>query len=106
MLQVEAGVVELAVLIGVVVVANAALSTWLARYGFGPGPALRQFIVTGLLNVGIVAVMLLVNLLGDSTDPGRLTFFVLLITLLVTLYDRYRPEYLARFSGDEQTASA
>ena len=106
MLQVEAGVVELAVLIGIVVVANAALSTWLARYGFGPGPALRQFIVMGLLNVGIVAVMLLVNLLGDSTDPGRLTFFVLLITLLVTLYDRYRPEYLARFATDEQTASA
>jgi hypothetical protein len=101
MLQVEAGVVELAVLIGVVVVANAALSTWLARYGFGPGPALRQFIVTGLLNVGIVAVMLLVNLFGDATDPGRLAFFVLLITLLVTLYDRYRPEYLARFDRSD-----
>ncbi len=67
----------------------------------GPDRRFRQFIVTGLLNVGIVAVMLLFDLLGDSTDPGRLTFFVLLVTLLVTLYDRYRPEYLARFDRSD-----
>ncbi|MGD8685058.1 MAG: hypothetical protein PVG27_14005, partial [Chloroflexota bacterium] len=107
MLQVRADPLELSILVGIVLVANAALSAWLERYGFGPGPALRQFIVTGLLNVGIVIVMLLVfELLGDPAEPERLGIFVLLITLLVTLYDRYRPEYVARFSRDEATAEA
>ena len=98
MLGVRPDPLELSFLIGLVVVANAALSTWLQRFGFGPGPALRQFIVTGLLNVGIVAVLLLLfDLLGAPADAATLGFFVLLVTLLVTLYDRYRPEYLARF---------
>jgi hypothetical protein len=102
MLGVRPDPLELSFLIGLVVVANAALSTWLQRFGFGPGPALRQFIVTGLLNVAILAVLLLIfDLLGAPADAPRLGFFVLLVTLLVTLYDRYRPEYLARF---EQTA--
>ncbi len=98
MLGVRPDPLELSFFVGLVVVANAALSTWLQRYGFGPGPALRQFIVTGLLNIGIVAVLLLLfDLLGAPADAPRLGFFVLLVTLLVTLYDRYRPEYLARF---------
>jgi hypothetical protein len=98
MLGVRPDPLELSFFIGLVVVANAALSTWLQRFGFGPGPALRQFIVTGLLNIGIVAVLLLLfDLLGAPADAPRLGFFVLLVTLLVTLYDRYRPEYLARF---------
>jgi hypothetical protein len=98
MLGVRADPLEVSFLIGLVVVANAALSTWLQRFGFGPGPAVRQFVVTGLLNVAIVALLLLVfELLGAPADATRLGFFVLLVTLLVTLYDRYRPEYLARF---------
>jgi hypothetical protein len=103
MLQVHAGVVELSIIVGIIVIANAALSAWLERYGFGPGPALRQFIVTGLLNLGIVVVMLLAfELLGDPAETDRLGTFVLLITLLVTLYDRYRPEYVARFAATDQ----
>jgi hypothetical protein len=107
MLNVRSEPLELAILVGIVLVANAALSAWLERYGFGPGPALRQFIVTGLLNIGIVVAMLLVfEILGDPAEPERLGIFVLLITLLVTLYDRYRPEYVARFGKDEAAAQA
>jgi hypothetical protein len=40
------------------------------------------------------------DLLGYPIDGQNTGFFVFLITLLVTLYDRYRPEYVARFSKD------
>ncbi len=107
MLGVRTDPIEFTLLIGIVVVANAALSTWLERYGFGPGAALRQFVVTGLLNIAIVGVLLLVfDVLGAPAEPTRLGFFVVLVTLLITLYDRYRPEYLARFSQEEDPRAA
>ena len=99
MLEVESDPMRMALIVGLVVVVNAALSTWLERLGFGPGPALRQFLITGLLNIAVVAVLLLLtSLLGDAADPYKLGFYVFLVTLLVTLYDRYRPEYVARFA--------
>ena len=98
---------QLAVLVGVIIVLNAALSAWLARQGFGPGPALRQFIVTALLNVGIlVALLALVGVLGSPIALERVAFLLLLVTLLVTLYDRYRPEYVARFATSPGVAAA
>ena len=106
MLNVQAEPIGIAILIGIVVVGNAALSLLLERQGFGPGPALRQFAVTGLLNIAVVIVMFFVfDLLGYPIDGQNTGFFVFLITLLVTLYDRYRPEYVARFSKDEPKAS-
>jgi hypothetical protein len=106
MLNVHAEPIDMAVIIGLVVVANAVLSTLLERQGFGPGPAFRQFIITGLLNVAIVVVMFFIfDLLGRPLEGQDTGFFILLITLLVTLYDRYRPEYLARFAKDEAAAA-
>jgi hypothetical protein len=105
-LQVHAGPLELSIILGIVVVANAASSIWLERRGFGTGAALAQFVVTGLLNIGIVAVIAVIfEVLGTPVDLTNAGFLVLLVTLLVTLYDRYRPEYLARFTPAE-TAEA
>jgi hypothetical protein len=105
-LQVHAGPLELSIILGIVVVANAASSIWLERRGFGTGAALAQFVVTGLLNIGIVAVIVVIfEVLGTPVDLTNVGFLVLLVTLLVTLYDRYRPEYLARFTPAE-TAEA
>ena len=106
MLNVQSEPIGIAVLVGIVVIGNAALSLVLERQGFGPGPALRQFIVTGLLNIVVVFVMFFVfDLLGYPIDGQNTGFFVFLITLLVTLYDRYRPEYVARFSKVEPEPS-
>ena len=98
-LQVHGGPVEIALILGIVVVANGALSTMLERRGFGPGAALRQFAVTGLLNVAIGVVLVAIfEMLGDPLDLANAFFLLLVVTLLVTIYDRYRPEYLARFT--------
>ncbi|MFV2061899.1 MAG: hypothetical protein ACC726_00115 [Chloroflexota bacterium] len=110
MLQLRADPLELSIIVAVVVIANATLSAFLERRGFGPGAALRQFIVTGLLNIGIVvALVAILQLLGDPIELVNLYsigFMLFLITLLVTLYDRYRQEYLARFATDQPTPSA
>ena len=107
MLDVHAKPLEMAAIVSIIVVGNAVLSTLLERQGFGPGPALRQFIVTGLLNVAVVIVLYLIfELLGSPLNGENTVFFVVLITLLVTLYDRYRPEYVARFSKEEPAPAA
>ena len=107
MLDVQAEPIGIAVIIGIVVFGNAVLSTLLERQGFGPGPALRQFVVTGVLNIVVVVVMFFVfDLLGYPIAGENTLFFVLLITLLVTLYDRYRPEYVARFQQADPGAPA
>ncbi|HSM33338.1 MAG TPA: hypothetical protein VK987_04555, partial [Anaerolineae bacterium] len=100
MLGLRSDPIELAFILGIVVIANAALSTAFERRGFGPGPAVRQFVVTGLLNVAILAVVLFVLTGFEDVGPllRRLGFLLLLVTLLITLYDRYRPEYVARFT--------
>ncbi len=105
MLNVSAEPITMSIIVAIVVVGNAILSTLLERQGFGPGPAVRQFIVTGLLNIVVVAVMFFVlDVLGSPIGGDRTMFFVILITLLMTLYDRYRPEYLARFRKDDVPA--
>jgi hypothetical protein len=100
MLGLRTDPIELAFILGIVVIANAALSTAFERRGFGPTTALMQFIVTGLLNVAILAVVLFVLTGFEDVGPllRRLGFLLLLVTLLITLYDRYRPEYVARFA--------
>ena len=86
-------------------VANAILSTAFARRGFGPRNAFIQFLVTGLLNAGIlVAILIGLQLGGEELDFRRLGFMLLLVTLLVTLYDRYRPEYVGRISPEGRAA--
>ncbi len=102
LLGLRADAVGLSLTVGLIIVTNAALSAWLERRGFGPGPALRQFLVTGLLNAAIVVSLAIIfETLGSPIDLYRIGFMLVLVTLLVTLYDRYRPEYVARFSPAE-----
>ena len=106
-LGVEAEPLQLTIIVSIVVIANAGLSTLLERRGFGPTAALRQFVFTGLLNLGIVAVLGLVyRVAGSPFDLTTAFVYLLLITLLVTLYDRYRPEYVARFAKSDKAAPA
>jgi len=97
---------ELSIIMAVIVIANATLSTILERRGFGPTAALRQFFFTGLLNLGIFAgIVLVYEVLGTPVDMANTFFYLLLVTLLVTLYDRYRPEYLARYAEDPEPST-
>ncbi|MEJ2211576.1 MAG: hypothetical protein P8129_21425, partial [Anaerolineae bacterium] len=72
----------------------------LARRRFGWAFTLRQFVVVGALNAGLALLYVtLRSVLGHATSLGNALFFALLLTLLVTLFDRYRQVYLMRFES-------
>ena len=60
---------------------------------------IRQFGAMLIVNVVVVAIgqFVLSSLTGRRLEHALV--FVLLLTLIVTLYDRYRPIHLARFAG-------
>jgi len=94
---------QLVIGVALIVTVNTVLSHWLARRGFGWAFALRQFVVMAVVNLGLIlAYALLRSGLGDAISIGNVLFFVLLLTLLVTLFDHYRQVYLMRFFGLEE----
>jgi hypothetical protein len=96
---VRASIFEIILGVAVVVFANVITSHWLSAHGRHWKSIVREFFGMALVNFGIV--MLYANLLVNSDEPiqlGITLFFALLLTLLVTLYDRYRHVYDLRFS--------
>jgi hypothetical protein len=81
-----------------VILASTVISEAMVRRGSGWDTVMRQFGVMLVVNIAIVLVgRLVVAALTDRSIEHALVF-VLLITLIVTLYDRYRPIHLARFA--------
>ncbi len=86
---------QLALAVTILVVANTFVSEWLQGHGDGWRSTMQQFIVTSVMNVGLTFTFLWALPMEISTTALQSTlFFLLLITLLVTYYDRYRPSYL------------
>jgi hypothetical protein len=94
---------HLAVGLALVVTANTALTHWLARRGFGWTFSLGQFLVMAAVNAGLVLLFaFLPHGLDRPLGVGIALFFALLLTLLVTLFDRYRQVYLMRFGPGQR----
>jgi hypothetical protein len=90
---------QFAVGVPVIVLVNTALSHWLARRGFGWAFSLWQFVVLAAVNlIGLLVYAFLRTRFDDPVRVLNILFFVVLLTLLITLYDRYRQVYLMRFS--------
>lgn len=92
---------DLQLVLGVtfIVILNTMLSHWLARRGFGWAFTTLQFLVLVTVNSLLLLVYsVLRNMLGDSVAATNAIFFVLLFSLLITLYDRFRQVYLIRFN--------
>lgn len=97
----QASVASVAIGVGVVIVANTVISELLVRRGVRWGAAV-EFVIMAIVNALIVAVFFVVlPFTGGSIDTPATLFAVLLLTLLVTLYDRFRPYYVARSSRAE-----
>src|SRR3954447_6296536 len=84
--------------VAVLVLVNTVISSILIRSGERPHGADRQLVVTLAINVAIVLVgqLVLPDLRGAQLEHALV--FVLLLSLIVTFYDRYRPLYKARFA--------
>jgi hypothetical protein len=79
--------------IGVVVVLNSAISLWRIQSGSRYGSTFVQFLAMGAVNVAIVgAGVLLRRTFGISAylPVQDALFYLLLLTLVITMYDRYR----------------
>ena len=97
MLGVNAQPLPLAIGVGLVILANTAISEWMIRHGHSWSTVFNQFVAMLAVNVGIVlAGQLALRMIGRYPLDQALVF-VLLLTLIVTLFDRYRPVHVARF---------
>ena len=88
----------IAIGVGLVILVNTSVSEWFIRHGRRWGSVVRQFGLMLALNVAIVGVAGMVLGLVSAEPFQHALVFVLLLTLIVTLYDRYRPVHLTRFS--------
>ncbi|MEU8242261.1 hypothetical protein AB0C07_28755 [Actinoplanes missouriensis] len=80
------------------VVVNAAISLASARAARSVESVLTAFTVRALINIGLVWLAdWLLPRAGGDLDPAVALFFVLLLSLITLLDDRYRPIYEIRF---------
>jgi hypothetical protein len=98
MLDLRVPPVSLAVAVAVVVVLTTAISHWLTRRGSTPEGAVRQFLVTAAVIGAVVFVLTLITPLPGGDGALVMTlFFVVLMSVLITMYDRFLPRHVARF---------
>ncbi|HYN33284.1 MAG TPA: hypothetical protein VES40_11715 [Ilumatobacteraceae bacterium] len=73
-----------------IVLANAGLSIWLARRGNGWSSLALESVVLAIVNTTLLIAY--AAIVGDGEiDRSIALFFGLLLTVLIVLYDRYRP---------------
>jgi hypothetical protein len=103
---VRASNVQLAVGVAVVVLANTALTESMARSGVGWPSLALQFAASVVVNLGVVVAfdLVLLPIAGGRINLAHTLFFALLLTLLVTLYDRYQPFHAARLAAARTAA--
>ena len=78
--------------VSVVVIANAVISHWLAARGTHWRSTATEFASLAAINLGIgVLYILIMPSFGAEVGRIGLLFFTFLLTLIITLYDRYRP---------------
>ena len=92
--------VQLFTYVAVFVLLNAVISLWVARRAWSTESVLVTFAVRLVVNVGLLVGVELLR--GRAISLGDAMFFVLLFTVLITLYDRYRPVHEYRFHPAEQ----
>jgi hypothetical protein len=80
----------------ILITIDSLLGLWTARRSRGISSIFWAFIWLALANGVIVAIGQLTRA-DDELRLGNVIFFVLLLTLIVTLYDRYEPFHGVRF---------
>jgi hypothetical protein len=100
MLDLRVAPVSLGVAVAIVVVLTTAISHWLTRRGSTPEGAVRQFLVTAVVIGAVVLGLVLVTPLPGGQGAILMTlFFVVLMSVLITMYDRFLPRHVARFQA-------
>jgi hypothetical protein len=88
---------EIIVGAAILITIDSMLGLWTARRSRGIASTARAFVWLALANAAVVAVAELLDRGEDEIPLGNTIFFVALLTLIVTLYDRYEPYHGVRF---------
>lgn len=97
---VRASDIQIAFGVAILIIINTELSQWLARRGTKWKSILREFIVMSAVNLILVLLFdFLLVIYGGSIILLDTLFFALLLTLNVTLYDRYRRVQIWTYTG-------
>jgi hypothetical protein len=94
---VQAALSSIVLALAVVITVNAALSHAAARRAWSVESALVEFALLAAVNAALV--LLAEQLLDRALRVGPTLFFVLLVALVVTTYDRYRPVHDVRHAA-------
>jgi hypothetical protein len=89
-LDVESTMIGLTIGIALRVVLNAGISQWLRSRGTSWASTASQFGAMLLINLGIVTADALINTSGGRAPALNVAFFMVLLSLLIALFDRYR----------------
>ena len=87
----EVTALQVTAAVAVLVIVNSFVSLFTARRGWGVQSALWTFVILAVFNVAFVGVAEWLLGAGDDFESADGTFFILLLTLIVSTYDRYRP---------------
>lgn len=99
---VRASDLQIAIGVAILIVINTVLSHWLSRRGSGWRSITQEFAVMTIVNLGmILTIDVLLPRFDGSINLANTLFFVLLLTLNVTLYDWYRQAYEHRIAASE-----
>jgi hypothetical protein len=102
--SVDATPLQVTLAVAVFVTVDTVVSLWAARHGRLIVSTGRAFAALLVMNTALALVYSWVTRgPGEGLSPGNTLFFVYLLTLVVVLYDRYRPIYEARFAPDGGT---
>ena len=83
------------------------LSQWLASRGHSWSSTIIQFLVQLVINVGVMLVYIwLLRTAEEPANEAAAVFFIVLLTLIVILFDRYRPIRVAGFRHRRPPAAA
>jgi hypothetical protein len=100
----ESTPLQLTFAVGVIIVANAAVSQWLSSRGHTWSSAFTEFVGMVVINTGIaIGYLVLLDRSDQPVNQAALLFFVLLLTLQIVLFDRYRPIRVARFDSPDHS---
>jgi hypothetical protein len=89
--NVTATPIQITISVAALIVVNSFIGLWNARRGAGLESIVATFVVASLVNVGLVLVAGQVLPNDEQFFLAAGMFFLFLLTLIVSLYDRYRP---------------
>jgi hypothetical protein len=89
----DASPLQITFAVSILVVGSSAISHWLSRRGISWTSTAREFGAMFVVNVAIAIVYVVLLRRSDTpVNEAALVFFVVLLTLLVTLFDRFHAE--------------